>query len=447
MTARTMLVAALLLVAAALVAWPVRSMRARRRRVLTPGRRVGVLDPDDALVQWIRELGRTPGLLVDGIGAAPTSGHPVQIADEPGSAAGASGRRTALGWPDRDVTHSPRWPGANGGFTRPEGPTRPPARRDPRRPIGTLRPEETTAILGAEQRPPAPAATITIGVGGADADGRTGVSGPVTADGQAEQRGGQQRHTGNGYGDLDAGCRGDGSGAAVIDGCAIADGRDHRRGGPPGRTPGRPPSVRVFRSTSRVLPLVGLFGGGVGAVVGGPVAAVAMAGYGTLAVRAVLRWRLNRSAERTRRRVLDQLCGLAADLRAGLPVARALDVATVERDGAGRLRQLTSAAVRLADRTGAPLAELVERIEADARATDRGLAAAAAQAAGARATAWLLAALPIGGIGLGYGIGVDPMAVLLHSTVGGACAVVAVALQVVGLLWAERLGATPGRAG
>ncbi|RZT82202.1 tight adherence protein B [Micromonospora violae] len=204
--------------------------------------------------------------------------------------------------------------------------------------------------------------------------------------------------------------------------------------------------MRVPRSMPRVLPLVGLLGGGVGAVVGGPVAAVAMAAYGTLAVRGVLRWRANRSAERDRRRGLDQLCGLAADLRAGMSVPHTLEVAAVERDGEGRLRQLTSAAVRLADRTGAPLAELVERIEADARATDRGLAAAAAQAAGARATAWLLAALPVGGIGLGYGIGVDPMAVLLHSTVGGVSAVVAVALQVVGLLWAERLGAAPGRA-
>ncbi|WP_372471664.1 hypothetical protein [Micromonospora trifolii] len=205
--------------------------------------------------------------------------------------------------------------------------------------------------------------------------------------------------------------------------------------------------MRTKRSPALVLPVVGLLGGGVGAVLGGPVAAVAMAGYGTLAVRAALRWRVNRSAERDRRRGLDQLCGLAADLRAGLPVPHALDVTAVESDGANRLRQLTSAAVRLADRTGAPLAELVERIEADARATDRGLAAAAAQAAGARATAWLLAALPIGGIGLGYGIGVDPMAVLLRSTVGGACAVAAVALQTVGLLWAERLSATPGRAG
>ncbi|MBQ1036985.1 hypothetical protein KBX46_12075 [Micromonospora sp. C81] len=195
-----------------------------------------------------------------------------------------------------------------------------------------------------------------------------------------------------------------------------------------------------------MLPLVSLLGGGVGAVVGGPVAAVALASYGTLAVRGVLRWRANRRTERIRRRGLDQLCGLAADLRAGLPVPHTLEAA----GGPGqsdRLRQLTSAAVRLADRTGAPLAELVERIEADARATDRGLAAAAAQAAGARATAWLLAALPIGGIALGYGIGVDPVAVLLHSRVGGACAVLAVALQIVGLLWAERLGSAPGRAG
>ncbi len=91
---------------------------------------------------------------------------------------------------------------------------------------------------------------------------------------------------------------------------------------------------------------------------------------------------------------------------------------------------------------GAPLADLVERIEADARSTDRGLAAATAQASGARATAWLLAALPLGGIGLGYGIGVDPLQVLLHTPVGGACAVAAVGLQVIGLLWAERLSVT-----
>ncbi|MBM7492075.1 Flp pilus assembly protein TadB [Micromonospora luteifusca] len=414
MTGATMLVAALLLAAAALVAWPVQSVRARRRRVLAAGRAGGGADPDDALVEWIRDLNRTPDGPVDGSGDLPTPGHPAGVAYQPSTGAGSAGSRTALGWPSRDVTGSPSWLGVAGGSvgsTRPAGPTRPPIRRDPRRPAGTTRPEATTI--------------------------------------EATPRGGTSMAAIDG-GDVEVGCRGDTSGVATAETCGDVVFGDDRPVGASDLTATRPSarsSQRVPWSTRRVLPLVGVLGGGVGAVVGGPVAAIAVGGYGALAVRAVLRWRLNRTAERSRRSGLDQLCGLAADLRAGLPVQHALEAAAVGRDGSDRLRQLTSAAVRLADRTGAPLAELVERIEADARATDRGLAAAAAQAAGARATAWLLAALPIGGIGLGYGIGVDPVAVLLHSTVGGACAVLAVVLQVVGLLWAERLGATPGRAG
>lgn len=108
---------------------------------------------------------------------------------------------------------------------------------------------------------------------------------------------------------------------------------------------------------------------------------------------------------------------------------------------------LASAAVELAEKTGAPLADLLERIEADARTTDRGLAAAAAQAAGARATALLLAALPLGGIALGYGIGADPVDVLLHTPIGAGCAFVAIVLQIVGLVWADRLGGRGRRAG
>lgn len=436
MTGGTMLVAALLLVAAALVAWPVHSIRVRRRRVLATGRESGGTDPDDALVEWIRELGRTLDGPVDGSGDALTSDQVVGVPFPAVTAAGASGRRTALGWPSRDATGSPSWPGATGGSvgpTRPAGPTRPPIRRDPRRPAGIARPEAT--ILDAQRRGGTSPVAITIDCEAVEADRRGDASGTATADGRAG---------------AEADRRGDTFGAATAEGRRDIDRRGHRSVGPAGMTSARPSAgapVRGSRSTARVLPLVGLLGGGVGAVVGGPVAAVALAGYGTLTARAVLRWRVHRSAERSRRRGLDQLCGLAADLRAGLPVPHALEVTAGERDGSDRLRQLTSAAVRLADRTGAPLAELVERIEADARATDRGLAAAAAQAAGARATAWLLAALPIGGIALGYGIGVDPVAVLLHSTVGGACAVLAVALQVVGLLWAERLGAAPGRAG
>ncbi|MGC5031619.1 type II secretion system F family protein [Micromonospora sp. DT229] len=241
----------------------------------------------------------------------------------------------------------------------------------------------------------------------------------------------------------------------------------------------------------RYLLVLLLLGAGVSGLLAGPVAAVACGGYGALGVRAWHRHGAEALRVRTRHERLDQLCALAADLRAGLPVpvaAEALGLAPVpttprvlaasapaagstagsqrgwrtgdpgesavpggrSSDGLSRAAsrvavpdrpgQLAQAAVRLAERTGAPLADLIERIEADARSADRGVAAAAAQAAGARATAWLLAALPLGGIGLGYGIGVDPLQVLLHTPIGAGCAAAAIALQVIGLLWADRLG-------
>ncbi|MBO4207843.1 hypothetical protein GSF22_17790 [Micromonospora echinofusca] len=192
--------------------------------------------------------------------------------------------------------------------------------------------------------------------------------------------------------------------------------------------------------------MAALLAGLLGLLAAGPVAGFALAAYGGLAARAGLRQVTLREAERARRRQLDQLCALAADLRAGLPASALPGMSTGGASGADRLTELTHAAVRLAERTGAPLADLIERIEADARATARGLAAAAAQAAGARATAWLLAALPAGGIALGYGIGVDPLRVLLHTPVGAGCTVGAVVLQIAGLAWADRLSAAPARA-
>jgi tight adherence protein B len=89
--------------------------------------------------------------------------------------------------------------------------------------------------------------------------------------------------------------------------------------------------------------------------------------------------------------------------------------------------------------TGAPLADLLDRIEADARASDRVEAVAKAQRAGVHATALLLAGLPLAGIALGYAIGADPVHVLLHTPFGAGCALVALALQVAGLAWSTRL--------
>ncbi|GAB7048910.1 type II secretion system F family protein [Catenuloplanes indicus] len=200
--------------------------------------------------------------------------------------------------------------------------------------------------------------------------------------------------------------------------------------------------VRLPRTTGGQRLLVAVVAGSsalAGLVVAGPVGML-VAVYCRLGVRGALRRQAARSAARARTRTLDMLCTLAADLRAGLPHT---DPPTLPDPRIGRL---TTAAWRLAERTGAPVADLVERIESDTRAMARGQAAADAEAAGARATAWLLAALPAGGLVLGAFMGVDPLHVLLHTPIGAACAIGAVILQSAGLAWANRLatsGSTP----
>lgn len=173
------------------------------------------------------------------------------------------------------------------------------------------------------------------------------------------------------------------------------------------------------------------------AVVDGVVAGGIVGVYGTLAARAVRRRSTERGHGAHRAELLDQLGSAAADLRAGLPVDTAL--AGVRGEPSDPLLPRVRAAVVLAEQTGAPLADVIERIEADARSADRARAASAAQSAGSRATAWLLAGLPAGGIALGYAIGTDPLAVLLHTPIGAGCAVGAVGLQLAGLAWAGRI--------
>jgi tight adherence protein B len=213
-----------------------------------------------------------------------------------------------------------------------------------------------------------------------------------------------------------------------------------------GRSRRRRPSLRRAAFVDRPLWQPTLIGGlvaaTVGGLLGGVVAGVGAAVYAMLAVRSVARRRATRRQRGARCDLLDRLAGLAADLRAGLPVPAAFATAGSDKEDEPLLR-LTRAAADLAEETGAPLADLVERIETDARATDRALAAADAQAAGARATAILLAGLPLGGVALGFGIGVDPLAVLFRTPIGMACAAGAVVLQLLGLAWTNRLTARP----
>jgi tight adherence protein B len=111
-------------------------------------------------------------------------------------------------------------------------------------------------------------------------------------------------------------------------------------------------------------------------------------------------------------------------------------------DAADVLRRRAEAAVRLAQETGAPLADLLDRLEHDGRVAERARVSAATQAAGAQATAWLLAALPLAGIAFGQGIGADPAHVVLHTPIGAACAGGAMAFQLSGLAWVRRLASS-----
>jgi tight adherence protein B len=201
----------------------------------------------------------------------------------------------------------------------------------------------------------------------------------------------------------------------------------------------------------RSAALIILTAAGAGLLLSGLVAGLLGVVYGSLGARALLRRSRQGRARAARDQCLDDLGALAADLRAGLPPApfhhqpgarELVDSAAVcaeEGPAERRIAELTTAVWRLAERTGAPAADLVDRIEADARTADSAKAVAAAQEAGVRMSAVILTALPLGGIGAGFVLGKDPLPILLHTLLGGACAVGASLLQAAGLLWTDRL--------
>jgi tight adherence protein B len=179
------------------------------------------------------------------------------------------------------------------------------------------------------------------------------------------------------------------------------------------------------------------------AVFGGPVAAVLGVAYAVVGVRTWLRVRHNRLRVAAWSTALDALAGLAGDLRAGLPPQRALPVTEADVAAVPLVDDRIRVALHVAEATGAPLADLVERLEVDLRGLDRVRRSAAAHAAGTRATAALLGVLPLAGIAVGYGMGADPLHVLLRTPIGAACALGALTLQLAGLAWTARLSRAP----
>ncbi|MFF7134173.1 type II secretion system F family protein [Streptomyces sp. NPDC008196] len=112
--------------------------------------------------------------------------------------------------------------------------------------------------------------------------------------------------------------------------------------------------------------------------------------------------------------------------------------AAARRPGAEGLLGL-AACWRVAVDQGAGLAAGLDRLEGALRAERDQRADLRAQLAGARSTAWMLAGLPVLGLGLGAALGADPLHVLLHTGTGLGCLLVGGLLEGVGMWWATRI--------
>jgi tight adherence protein B len=166
-----------------------------------------------------------------------------------------------------------------------------------------------------------------------------------------------------------------------------------------------------------------------------------------------------------RRGAVVAMCdALVAELQSGQPPASAVatvatewpelamvrDAARLGGDVPQALRHLSSrpggeplaqvaAGWEVAARSGAGLAQVLDRLARVLRTDDDVRREVHAGLAAPRATATMLAVLPVFGIGLGTAIGADPVSVLLGSLAGACCLAAGVALAVGGLFWVERI--------
>jgi tight adherence protein B len=123
--------------------------------------------------------------------------------------------------------------------------------------------------------------------------------------------------------------------------------------------------------------------------------------------------------------------------RMGADVPQALRHASTA-DGAGDLR-LLAAAWQVAHRTGQGLVAAVDRVAADLVAERRTRRVVEGELASARATARLVAGLPLLAWLMGSGAGGDPLGFLLGSPVGWGCLALGVTFGLTGMWWIEAI--------
>jgi tight adherence protein B len=234
--------------------------------------------------------------------------------------------------------------------------------------------------------------------------------------------------------------------------------RERRRSLSPGADAAPRPGAEV------PLPaLAAVATGGVAVLLSTPLVAVLAGGCAAFGARAELRRRAGVQEEARVTALVEALTALGAELRGGRSLEEATRAAVAacadedsgralaravrtpedggpEADGElGRALARVAAAARLSGRTGCSLAAVVSAVEDDLRARSRQRLELRSATAGSRASAALLAGLPVLGLVMGGGVGADPWHVLTATPTGQVLLVAGVGLEVAGLAWSARL--------
>jgi tight adherence protein B len=136
--------------------------------------------------------------------------------------------------------------------------------------------------------------------------------------------------------------------------------------------------------------------------------------------------------------VAAQLGAVAARARLGADVAAGLRSVAAQSMLPGQWERL-AVCWHLAQTHGLAIATLMRTAHRDVVERDRYASRVAAGMAGARATAVILAGLPLLGVALGELIGADPVRFLLSGGAGGWLLVIGVGLACCGLAWSDRI--------
>lgn len=168
-------------------------------------------------------------------------------------------------------------------------------------------------------------------------------------------------------------------------------------------------------------------------------------------------------AQRQRQRLAEGIAGLAAELRSGQPVRTAFvrsvdpalaphavvaarwggDVAEALCEDAALTGQAplrsVAACWQVGEGSGAGLAAAIDRLAATLRSAEEVRSELSAHLAAPRATARMLAVLPLVGVLMAMALGGNPLAWLLSGVAGRLCLMGGIGLSVLGLWWTGRI--------